>query len=351
MEEELKAAQESLDRPNRDHQAYLDALAQWESRRAALIGEDGAPESLKGLEADLKALDSIPASIGNLRSDQEELSRQVHSSRASEAGVYRTLYGPVQSFIETHALAKEHLQLEFKVGVVEDGFIDGLLLHLNQNRKGSFYGAEDGRSVAKSLAATVDWSSWESVKSFLEAVSDRLHNDRRTEPVQGVLIKDQISKGKTVAELYAWLYGLGYLKPRYLLRWEGKDVAQLSPGERGTLLLIFYLLIDGSDLPLVIDQPEANLDNETVAKKLVHCIREARDRRQVVIVTHNPNLAVVCDADQIIHAALDKADGNRITYTAGSLENPIMNRFAINVLEGSRPAFNTRDATYKVAGE
>jgi hypothetical protein len=53
-------------------------------------------------------------------------------------------------------------------------------------------------------------------------------------------------KGKSVADLYAWLFGLGFVKPRYLLRWEGKDVGQLSPGERGTLLLIFYLLIDDS---------------------------------------------------------------------------------------------------------
>ena len=128
-----------------------------------------------------------------------------------------------------------------------------------------------------------------------------------------MLLGSQVGKGKTVAELYRWLYGLGYLSPRYLLRWDGKDVEQLSPGERGTLLLIFYLLVDDSDLPLIIDQPEANLDNVTVAEKLVDCIREARSKRQVIIVTHNPNLAVVCDADQIIHATLDREAGNLIS--------------------------------------
>jgi predicted ATPase len=128
-------------------------------------------------------------------------------------------------------------------------------------------------------------------------------------------------------------------------------VAQLSPGERGTLLLIFYLLIDDSDMPLIIDQPEANLDNVTVVQKLVECFRYARERRQVVIVTHNPNLAVVCDADQIIHASLDKSAGNKVTYTTGALEHPDMNRFAIDVLEGGRPPFNKRDDTYRVADE
>ena len=190
-----------------------------------------------------------------------------------------------------------------------------------------------------------------SVRAFLEEVVRHLHTDTRPGFGGQVLLKNQIGKGKSAADLYAWLYGLGYLKPRYLLRWDGKDVAQLSPGERGTLLLIFYLLIDDSDMPLIIDQPEANLDNVTVAQKLVDCIRDARDRRQVVIVTHNPNLAVVCDADQIIHATLDKPGGNKISYQTGALESPAMNRFAIDVLEGGRSPFDKRDDTYRVAGE
>ena len=128
-------------------------------------------------------------------------------------------------------------------------------------------------------------------------------------------------------------------------------MSQLSAGERGTLLLIFYLLIDDSDMPLIIDQPEANLDNVTIAEKLVDCIRDARDRRQVIIVTHNPNLAVVCDAVQIIHAELDKLAGNKITYETGALEHPDMNRFAIDVLEGGRDPFDMRDNTYDVCDQ
>jgi predicted ATPase len=122
----------------------------------------------------------------------------------------------------------------------------------------------------------------------------------------------------------------------------------LSPGERGTLLLVFYLLIDKGDTPLIIDQPEGNLDNHTVAKVLVDCIKETRKKRQVFIVTHNPNLAVVCDADQVVHASMDKANGNAITYTSGSLENPVMSKYVTDVLEGTRWAFDVRDSKYEV---
>lgn len=100
-------------------------------------------------------------------------------------------------------------------------------------------------------------------------------------------------------------------------------------------------------MPLVIDQPEENLDNQTVFNILVPATKEARGRRQIIIVTHNPNLAVVCDADQVIYAHLDKQAGNKVTYTSGAIENPILNHKIIDVLEGTRPAFDNRDSKYQ----
>lgn len=125
-----------------------------------------------------------------------------------------------------------------------------------------------------------------------------------------------------------------------------KDVGQLSPGEKGALLLVFYLLVDKGDIPLLIDQPEGNLDNETIVDLLVPCIKEAKKRRQIIIVTHNPNLAVVCDADQVIWASLDKARDYRVKYDCGALENPVINKKVVDILEGTQPAFDNRDSKY-----
>ena len=152
----------------------------------------------------------------------------------------------------------------------------------------------------------------------------------------------------SVQDFYNYIYSLDYLKPKYILRWAGKDLSQLSPGERGTVLLIFYLFISRDEIPLVIDQPEENLDNETVYGVLVPCIKESKKRRQIIIVTHNPNLAVVCDAEQIIYSEIDKQNGNRISYTCGAIENPTINKKLIDVLEGTRPAFDNRDHKYYV---
>jgi ABC-type cobalamin/Fe3+-siderophores transport system ATPase subunit len=136
------------------------------------------------------------------------------------------------------------------------------------------------------------------------------------------------------------------LSPVYNLRWDGKGLEQLSPGERGNLLLIYYLLVDQDDIPLVIDQPEENLDNQTVFKTLVPCIKDAKKRRQIVMVTHNPNLAVVCDAEQIICAEMQKDHENAVTYISGSIEDPTINGRIVDILEGTRPAFDKRDDKY-----
>ena len=120
----------------------------------------------------------------------------------------------------------------------------------------------------------------------------------------------------------------------------------MSPGERGTLLLVFYLLVDKDDIPLVIDQPEENLDNQTVYELLVPCMKGAKNRRQVFIVTHNPNLAVVCDAEQIICANLDKQNNSTMTYLSGAIENPIIKKAIVDILEGTMPAFHNRETKY-----
>lgn len=64
------------------------------------------------------------------------------------------------------------------------------------------------------------------------------------------------------------------------------------------------------------------------------------------MVTHSPNIAVVCDAEQIIHAHIDRSAGNKVIYTMGSIELPTINRYLVDVLEGTRPAFDNRDAKY-----
>jgi ABC-type cobalamin/Fe3+-siderophores transport system ATPase subunit len=125
----------------------------------------------------------------------------------------------------------------------------------------------------------------------------------------------------------------------------GRDLEELSPGERGIVLLIFYLALSQNSIPIIIDQPEDNLDNQSVYNKLVPCICAAKQKRQVIIVTHNPNIAVACDAEQIICCQMDK-NTHSIKYISGAIEDDTIKKCVVDILEGTMPAFDLRRRKY-----
>lgn len=344
----VAALQSTLEGPAREYQAYLKQLAEWEEKKKRLIGNATEADSLDGINAQIMALEAIPSEIDNARHQQESIATQILDEKLGQVSVYQSLYGPVQKFIDDHPLAKHKLKLEFRAELLCDDFVDRLLSLLNQNAIGSFRGTDEGRAVAESITKPVKWKEKDSLLGFLRDIDTLLHEDRRQAPFKPVLLKDQLRRGRNSQDVFDTLYGLEYINPRYILRWEGKDLSVLSPGERGTLLLVFYLLMDKGEIPLVIDQPEGNLDNHTIAKALVDCIKLASSKRQVFIVTHNPNLAVVCDADQVVHAAMFKDDGSLVKYTTGALEKPTISKLCTDVLEGTHWAFTVRGDKYDV---
>lgn len=337
--------QTKLDEPNKRYQAYQAALTEWERKKATLIGTESNIDSLTYYEKQLLNLAALPQKLAECRARRLTKAKEIHAVIRQLATAYRELYAPVNHFIEKTPLAKDKFQLNFEVSIVDTGLRDSFFETITHAVMGTFCGVEEGHKMLKNVLARHDFNTEPGVEAFLAEMMDALENDKRPGG-KSVRISDQIRKGKTPLGLYDILFSLDYLKPRYALRMGDKDLHQLSPGERGTLLLVFYLLVDKDDIPLVIDQPEENLDNQTVYELLVPCIKQAKQRRQIFIVTHNPNLAVVCDAEQVICAELDKKDNYRMNYVSGAIENPIINRAIVDVLEGTMPAFENRDSKY-----
>ena len=149
-----------------------------------------------------------------------------------------------------------------------------------------------------------------------------------------------------------WLYSTDHITVGYGLQYDGVDIEQLSPGTRGIVLLLLYLAIDAEDdRPLIIDQPEENLDPQSIYQELVHRFRDAKKRRQIVIVTHNANLVVNTDADQVIVAQCGPHRPDQlplITYESGSLENPLIRQHVCDILEGGERAFKERAKRLRV---
>ncbi|MBK1888662.1 hypothetical protein Undi14_01350 [Undibacterium sp. 14-3-2] len=161
-----------------------------------------------------------------------------------------------------------------------------------------------------------------------------------------------------LVDLYDWMFSVDHVEITYKIRYGGTELEYLSPGTRGIALLVLYLLMDEDDSrPLVIDQPEGNLDNSSVYEQLVPYIRRAKEKRQIILVTHNPNLVVATDAEQVIVATALRRDDQtypRISYRSGSLEHvgnadePGMRDAVCILLEGGARAFQEREARYSL---
>lgn len=348
LERDIAAKRLELDEPIRRYQEYQQQIAIWESKRSDIEGAQDKPRSVVGLQAQIAALDELPTTIQRLRVQRSEAVAEIMTTKLELLSDYRRLYSAVQNFIDNHPVSREQKALHFVATISADGFASDFLDMLHQGRRGSFQGDEEGVARAQASTLRADFASVEGAQAFLADIEHQLGHDLGDPEQKKVRVVDQLRQGVTEDQLYDFLYGLSFLQPRFELRWQGKPIDQLSPGERGNLLLVFYLLIDRRDTPLIIDQPEENLDNQTVSTVLVPAIKYAKQRRQIVVVTHNPNLAVVCDADQIIHAQIDKSNGNRMRYTCGSIENETITQLIVDVLEGTKPAFDLRDARYEV---
>jgi len=350
---EMEALKAALDQDNKNYQQYLKELEEWEKRIAAIEGAATNPEegTIRYYEAVLKKMDdNIPSQLQGLKTKRSEKVRDIYDRLDELRGDYELLYASVKEFMKyTPFAAPDRFLLDFSVSIQQKGFLGRFFDYIGQNKKGSFYAAEQGRGRLRSMLDTADFDTYDGLSRFLESLERSLIKEEREDSKgEDRYAVEQLKKEASIIDFYDYLYCLDYLKPEYNLQWSGKGLHQLSPGERGLVLLIFYLFIDTKDIPLVIDQPEENLDNESIYKVLVSCIKQAKERRQIIIVTHNPNLAVVCDAEQIIYSEIDKQNGNRITYTSGAIENPEINKKLIDVLEGTRPAFDNRDNKYYV---
>jgi len=258
-----------------------------------------------------------------------------------------------QLHTSTEELAKRRLEhfkiknsdlIKFKTDIYfNDNFNSLFFNYIARNRVGSFYGVAEGENLLNDIKSELNINDLSSIAEFPDKILSKLKVNHTTNNEN--LIENQLRNGVNITDLYNFLFGFSYLDTKIRIKYEEKNINELSPGQKGILLLIFYLIIDNDKRPLIIDQPEENLDNETIFNVLVPIIKEVKKQRQLIIVTHNPNVAIVCDAEQIINTEMDKIR-NLITYTCGSIENVRLRTFSLDILEGTEPAFNNRKTKY-----
>lgn len=332
-----------LNSPQQIYQNYRNNLKAWEEKKASILGSKDLPDTLKGLEHRKEQLDNLPAQRASLKAERLEKTAQIFDLLSEQRGYREALFQPVQQLIQNNSLIREEYKLKFKVELSSTTeLISEKLFALVKQASGEFRGESESLAVIKELIDRHDLNDKLSLLGFLTELHNRLEQSSSGQTG----ITSILRKGRSAKEVYDSLFDLEYLKPRYTLMFQGAHIEQLSPGQRGSLLLIFYLLVDKGNSPIILDQPEENLDNETVVSLLVPVLNEAKQKRQIIMVTHNPNLAVVCDAEQIIHCEFDRKNGQKVSYISGAIESRDINRKVVDVLEGTMPAFDNRKMKY-----
>ncbi|HRI47527.1 MAG TPA: hypothetical protein PK559_10525 [Ignavibacteriaceae bacterium] len=151
----------------------------------------------------------------------------------------------------------------------------------------------------------------------------------------------------------------------YTIEFKGDDILKMSPGKKGLVLLQLILHISNATHPILIDQPEDNLDNRTIFNELKRFIKRRKLLRQIIIVTHNANLVVSTDSENVIVCNQSGEQINsdnlkyKFEYVSGSLEHTFNNSKAkgilyklgirehvCDILEGGEAAFLQRELKY-----
>lgn len=206
-------------------------------------------------------------------------------------------------------------------------------------RKIKIKGVNDADSEIAFFIEAMNALTGDSSEANVKAVTDThvadlldkiLPNQKRAETISRRTIYDSV-----FADYLSVMPSVKYKKVR---------LSKLSLGQKATVLIKIYLA--QGENPIVIDSHDDHLDNEFIMDELVKALRQAKQYRQVIIVSNNGNVVVNSDAEQVIIACRD--DQGEISYASGSLENPHLRTKLLSVLEGGEEAFSKRQKKYRL---
>ena len=126
--------------------------------------------------------------------------------------------------------------------------------------------------------------------------------------------------------------------------YNGKELAKHSLGQRASALIIFILTQKDNDV-IIIDQPEDDLDNQTIYKEVIKELIKLKSKTQFIFATHNANIPVLGDCEQIVVCDYEE---KKINVEMGSIDNHNIQQKIINIMEGGKDAFNKRREIYNL---
>lgn len=174
----------------------------------------------------------------------------------------------------------------------------------------------------------------------------------------------KIVKQRTAEDALRGIFSDWY-NTTYQVKMDNDLFEQMSPGKKSLVLLKLIIELAESTCPILIDQPEDDLDNRSIFDELIPFIKDKKNQRQIIIVTHNANIVVGSDAEEVIVANQDGIntpnEAFRFEYRSGSIEedqpiegsNGVLGKCGLqqhicDILEGGKEAFDLRKNKYHI---
>ncbi len=340
----------SLLQAESDRLAKLIGVDQLNAKRFASLTQkiQLAQKQLEGLKTQLATAQKADEEIKKVSVGRREVYLQVFDSFIELQSELLKLYAPLSNSLDSEEGALGKLKFVVRRIVDIERWVEHGESLLDLRKDGPF----KGRGTLRAATLQELLPAWESgdpatADKAVDAFIEKYREDIRFHKL------DSYNSQEWGARVWEWLLGTDHITVTYGLQYGGVDIERLSPGTRGIVLLLLYLAIDKDDIrPLIIDQPEENLDPQSVYEELVQRFREARLRRQIIIVTHNANLVVNTDADQVIVATAGEHGPRQlpeIRYESGGLESEYVRKMVCQILEGGEEAFRARARRLRVS--
>ena len=132
---------------------------------------------------------------------------------------------------------------------------------------------------------------------------------------------------------------------KVFIKYKGKDLSRHSLGQRASALILFLLVQKETDI-LIIDQPEDDLDNQTIYDEVIKEIVRLKTDMQFIFATHNANIPVLGDSEKVV--ACNFEDSSKIEIVEGSIDTPAIQKSIVSIMEGGEEAFNRRKDIYNI---
>jgi hypothetical protein len=326
--------------------------------------------SIKGVLAPLMAKVQLQSELQSktdaIRKEQQKLNEIAIKTNAVKTK--RVSYGKkTEVILNDYGLLigkYELLRNEFKAFESKFGEIS-LGVHVSFQNEGFNTNVVKDYLNRNDLKRNIEEAEWG--EEFIYKYDPTKHLSNVTTVFQGLLDgKINTVKGRTSKDAIEALFN-DYFFLDFRIFYKQDSLDKMSPGKKGLVLLQLLINLSDEEWPILLDQPEDDLDNRSVYEDLVSFLKKKKSQRQIIIVTHNPNLVVGADAEETVVANQSGQEVGRenkqfrFEYISGALENTFtlesasessillqkgIREHVCEILEGGKEAFQKREQNY-----